>query len=210
MPCPICASSSLTEIRCTNPDGIFYDCFDCGCLFRDPATFVDWSEEKNRYLNHENSVDDPGYVQYGKKLTDFLETYPKDLKILDFGCGAAELIKAIVGHQHQVSSYDPHFYPDQSVLLNKYDVVIASEVAEHFTNPAQSWRQISQLLKKTSSLLIVRTQPFLDHFDLQSWYYRRDPTHVVFYRIKTLDYISSKFDLGLMSMKDSNIFLFVK
>lgn len=215
MNCPICASNIDKTIRCTQPEGIFFDCEICGAIIRDPMTHVPFSEEKSRYLNHENSVENIGYLDYGRKVTDLVIEHPRyshhsKFKILDFGSGAAELVKALLGDQHQVSSYDPHFFPDNKLLQDNYDVIIASEVVEHFNHPGQEWNLVSRLLKKDTSLLVVRTQPFLDHLSLQDWYYRRDPTHVIFYRLKTLDYISGKFDLGQFEPKASNIFLFVK
>ena len=90
-----------------------------------------------------------------------------------------------------VDLYDPFFFPDENVFLKQYDFITCTETAEHFFEPAKEFETFDKLLKKHGWLgVMTNTLTTDDAFD--SWYYRRDPTHVVFYAKKTFEVIGKQ------------------
>ena len=59
---------------------------------------------------------------------------------------------------------------------------------EHFQEPAKEFRLLQKLLKKGGKLYcMTELLPKQDEF--RDWYYKNDPTHVVFYSEKNLIWI---------------------
>lgn len=88
--------------------------------------------------------------------------------------------------------YDSFFWPDPTPLKTTYDFIVASEVLEHFYQPMVDLELIWTCLKP-GAWLGVMTQIFTPETDFSSWYYRRDPTHVVFYSRQTFQWIATHF-----------------
>ena len=80
--------------------------------------------------------------------------------------------------------YDPFFQPDRAVLSRTYDFVTCTEVVEHFYNPADRFYELDSLLRP-GGWLGVMTCFQTDDARFANWHYRRDPTHVIFYREAT-------------------------
>ena len=107
-----------------------------------------------------------------------------------------------------VSLYDPYFYPSQTALSRTYDFITCTEVVEHLYEPAEVFRQLDQLLKPGGWLGVMTCfQTDDDRFD--NWHYRRDPTHVVFYRESTLALLADKFGWS-MAIPRKDVVLFRK
>ena len=87
--------------------------------------------------------------------------------------------------------YDPFFFADNAALQQSYDVITCTEVAEHFHRPKEEFDKLDQLLRPGGWLGIM-TCFQTDDERFSSWHYRRDPTHVVFYREATLRYIAAE------------------
>jgi len=89
-----------------------------------------------------------------------------------------------------IDIYDPYFYPDDSFLNKKYQFITCTEAAEHFYNPYEEFNTIDDLLEIGGWLGVMTN--FLDEsIKFKDWYYRKDPTHVVFYTEKTFKIIAS-------------------
>jgi hypothetical protein len=91
---------------------------------------------------------------------------------------------------HDARLYDPFFHPDPAALALRYDAVTCSEVVEHCHRPADEFDRLGALLRP-GGWLAVMTCFQTDDFRFAGWYYRRDPTHVVFYREQTLARIAA-------------------
>lgn len=78
-------------------------------------------------------------------------------------------------HPAQLPSDDP------IVLADTYDFISCTEVVEHFHRPADEFRRPDRLLA-SGGWLAVMTCLQTDDTRFANWHYRRDPTHVVFYR----------------------------
>ena len=84
-----------------------------------------------------------------------------------------------------------HFFPNKEIFKKKYDFITCTETAEHFFNPKKEFDLINSLLNKGGWLGVMTS--FLTTSEVfDSWYYRRDPTHVVFYAEETFDVIAQQ------------------
>jgi 2-polyprenyl-3-methyl-5-hydroxy-6-metoxy-1,4-benzoquinol methylase len=181
-------SSFITKDRKT-----YWQCSHCSVKFLDQAFFIDEDAEKGRYLEHHNEIGDPAYLKFLSKLSEPLMAKLKsDDRGLDFGCGhgpaLAEMLKA---KGYDMDLYDPFFYPNKEIFSKKYNFITCTETAEHFFNPNKEFKTFDALLLPDAWLGVMTT--FLTEDKLfENWYYRRDPTHVVFYSQKTFEVIAEQ------------------
>lgn len=149
------------------------------------------ADEKAVYTLHDNNPDDPGYRRFLSRLGNpLLERLLPGSSGLDFGCGPGPALARMLEESGmKMSLYDPYFYPDTSILDQRYDFITCTEVIEHLYNPAQVFRQLDSLLLP-GGLLGVMTCFQTDDDRFANWHYRRDPTHVVFYRQATLEWLA--------------------
>jgi hypothetical protein len=167
-------------------------------------------EESARYGHHQNHANE-GYKNFLNRLLIPLKTFlPSSFNALDFGCGPgpvlAEMLKEVGA---SASLYDPQFFPEESVLNNSYEVVTCTEVVEHFKRPKKSWDILVGRVK-TNGLLAVMTQLIEDHTDYQKWWYKNDPTHVVFYSRETMHFLAEKYGLEILYNDDQSVVIFRK
>ena len=89
-------------------------------------------------------------------------------------------------------NYDKFFSDDSAVLSRKYDFVICTEVLEHLRRPSDDLAQIDAMLE-LGGVLGVMTGVLEDDATFENWWYRRDFTHICFYRPETLAWIARRF-----------------
>jgi 2-polyprenyl-3-methyl-5-hydroxy-6-metoxy-1,4-benzoquinol methylase len=149
------------------------------------------ADEKAVYTLHDNNLGDPGYRTFLSRLaTPLLKRIPPGSSGLDFGCGPGPaLAQMLEGSGMRMALYDPYFYPDTAVLDRRYDFITCTEVIEHLYHPARVFRQLEALLSP-GGILGVMTCFQTDDARFDNWHYRRDPTHVVFYRQATLQWLA--------------------
>jgi len=169
-------------------------CEKCRATLLDPAHWLLPEEEFKLYRKHNNDSTDRGYQKFLSKLAKpLLAKLVPSQNGLDYGCGPGPVLAEILTDAgHQMSLFDPFFYPDKSVLEKTYDFITCTESIEHFHRPAEEFARFNQMLRYGGWLGIMTCfQTDDDRFS--SWHYRRDPTHVTFYRETTLRYIAAKF-----------------
>ncbi|MDC1110021.1 class I SAM-dependent methyltransferase [Gammaproteobacteria bacterium] len=159
----------------------------------DKSFFIDPVEEEQRYLEHNNKIDDKQYRAFLSKLSEPLkEKLSLGSYGLDFGCGTGPaLADMLTKDGFMVALYDPFFYPDEGVLSQQYDFITCTETAEHFYDPFKEFNALNDLLKP-GGWLGVMTSFLTSDEKFENWYYRRDPTHVTFYCEKTFQVIASQ------------------
>ncbi len=164
----------------------------CEARFLDPRHRPSRQVEFSHYLHHENNSDDPGYRRFLSKLAEpLIARLPARSHGLDYGCGPGPVLAAILRESgHAVALFDPFFYPDPAPLRPGYDFVTCSETAEHFHRPAAEFDRLITLVRP-GGWLAVMTCFQTDDALFADWHYRRDPTHVVFYREETLRYLAA-------------------
>ena len=188
-PCPVCLNQRTRHFL-TVDHQVYWRCRQCQATFLDPEQRPDADTEKAEYDRHENHPDDPSYRRFLATLaTPLLERLAPGSKGLDFGCGPGPALAAMLEESgHRVSVYDPYYFPDQDALERQYDFVTATEVVEHLHDPAGTLELIDRLVRPGGWIGIM-TRFQTDDARFANWHYRRDPTHVVFYRIATFRWL---------------------
>ncbi len=166
-------------------------CTHCMATILNPAQWLSPEMEYAQYIEHENSPTDGGYRKFLSKLTTpLLKKLAPGQTGLDYGCGPGPVLAQMLSETgHNVSLFDPFFSPDQNVLDKNYDFIACTETIEHFHRPAEEFTRLDQMLRPGGWLAIM-TCFQTDDSRFSSWHYRRDPTHVVFYRETTLRHIA--------------------
>jgi ribosomal protein L37AE/L43A len=190
--CPVCrapAPQRFLSIRGRD----YWRCGTCEARFIDPRQRPTRQDEYAHYLHHENDPDDPRYRRFLAKLVDPLRARLRPgLSGLDYGCGARPALVAMLREAGQdVALYDPFFHPDPAPLQRSYDFITCTEVAEHFHRPADEFDRLGQMLKPGGWLAVMTCFQTVDS-RFADWRYRRDPTHVVFYREASLRMIAAQ------------------
>jgi hypothetical protein len=169
-------------------------CNHCMATILSPAQWLSSKAEYAQYIEHENSPTDDGYRKFLSKLiTPLLKKLTPGQTGLDYGCGPGPVLAQMLSEAgHNVSLFDPLFFPDQHLFDQNYDFITCTETIEHFHRPAEEFSRLNQMLRPGGWLAIM-TCFQTDDSRFSSWHYRRDPTHVVFYRETTLRYIAKNF-----------------
>lgn len=190
MHCPVCEHTQCQAFQ-TVGDRIYLRCSVCLATFLDPELRPGPDAELDEYQKHQNTEADARYRLFLRKLSDpLLQRLPPSCRGLDYGCGPGPALAAMLRESgHTVAVYDPFFRPDSSVLSTSYDFITCTEVIEHFHQPASEFRRFDALLAPGGWLALM-TNFQTDDSRFASWHYRRDPTHVVFYRETTLRWLA--------------------
>ena len=190
--CIVCSSNQIESFM-TSDNLHYWQCNLCKTKFLDKQHYVNKSSERKRYLEHENIIEDKGYRAFLSKLANPLkDRLQLDAKGLDFGCGhGPALADMFAKDKYSIDLYDPFFFPNKEIFKKQYDFITCTEAAEHFFNPKKEFDLINSLLNK-NGWLGVMTSFLTTNEAFDSWYYRRDPTHVVFYAEETFSVIAQQ------------------
>lgn len=212
-PCPLCESTSTGLLyKGGKASGYrdFVHCTNCDLVFVPKSYFLDESAERERYLQHNNEVDDPDYRAFLARLYDELKPHLNaGSKGLDYGSGPGPALIAMMREDgFDVREYDPHFCPDESALNDTYDFVTCTETAEHFHDPKANFDLLHSILRPCGWLGLMTSM--LDNWDeFPDWYYHHDPTHVCFYSPKTMRWIADQYGYDVVFPRQ-NVVLFRK
>lgn len=191
--CPVCRASRLLPFRRVG-DHVYLRCPNCEATVMAAESRLTAEKEKNIYELHDNDPADAGYRRFLSKLAEpLMAQLPEGARGLDFGCGPGPaLAQMFTEAGFDMALYDPFFHPDLAALDGRYDFITCTEVVEHLHQPAEVLDQLDGLLKSGGWLGIMTCfQTDDDRFD--NWHYRRDPTHVVFYREATFQWLAEHY-----------------
>lgn len=180
--CPVCERGALQPFQ-TVQTRRYFRCPVCAATVLDPQQHPTLEQARAEYDRHQNAVDNAGYRAFFQPLVDRLAPrLPPGAQGLDFGCGPGPALAALLRERgFSVALYDPLYAPDTEVLGRHYDFITCTEVIEHLPRPAETVRQLRERLRPGGWLgLMTRFQTEDARF--AQWHYRRDPTHVVFFR----------------------------
>lgn len=191
MNCPLCQHQNNKPVKNVFSRQLFL-CNHCKLVFLDPGQFLCYEKERDRYLLHQNNIDDQGYINFLNRLVEPLTPLLNKEDIgLDYGCGPSPTLSILLEKKgFTCNNFDPIFFNNE--LRRNYDFICATECFEHFFYPANELKKISNLLRK-DGLLGIMTEFWNNEEQLKSWYYMKDPTHVCFYNIETFNYIADTF-----------------
>jgi len=197
-PCPVCAGPGRALMAVEGRD--YGACARCGARYLAPRHFPGRAAEAEYYALHDNRPDDPAYRRFLARLAGpLLAVLPAGASGLDYGCGPGPALAAMLREAgHRVALYDPVFAPDPAPLSARHDFVACTEVAEHFHRPGAEFDRLAGLLRP-GGWLAVMTCFQTDDARFAAWHYRRDPTHVVFYREETLRHVAAARGLSFHS-----------
>ncbi len=195
--CPLCSYQSNPADVLMSSNRSFIKCRQCWLIYALPQDLPNPQKEMQRYENHKNSIKDEGYVKFlNQAIEPALPYLQAESAILDYGCGPVPVLSQILKNKgYNCDNYDPFFYPQE--LNPPYHAVFSTEVFEHFHHPAKEIEKITDLLV-ANGVLVLMTEFYRDMDHFKNWWYTRDFTHVEFYHIKTIEYISRHFGYELL------------
>ncbi|MFO7951376.1 MAG: class I SAM-dependent methyltransferase [Bacillota bacterium] len=198
--CPLCGA--IADYFSTFREISYYRCNYCKSVFMDPADHLNFEDEKLRYDQHNNDVNDAGYRKFAKPIVDKIkEDYDHDHAGLDYGAGPGPVAAVLLEEEgfRKIERYDPFYWPDKKALQKKYDFIICCEVIEHLRFPSENFSLLRSLLLPGGSLYCM-TVLYDDSLDFEQWYYKNDPTHVFFYHRKALEWIKEKYNFNKLNV----------
>jgi hypothetical protein len=186
--CPLCNSSS--DIFYQNNKQLYYKCNNCFGIYVDKNTRPGWEDEKSRYEEHNNDVNDKKYQNFVSNITSaVMKDFTQNDKGLDFGAGTGPVISKILkDNNFSIAQYDPFFHNDPNLLKEKYNYIACCEVIEHFHNPKKEFNLLRKMLQQNGKLYCM-TDIYDESINFHKWYYKNDVTHVFIYHKKTILWI---------------------
>ena len=193
-PCVLCLAELSRQLE-TGDGKRYTDCARCGLIHLHPAHHPTAEEERAHYHTHENDPGDARYRAFLSRLADPLLTrLDPGAEGLDYGAGPGPTLSVMLAERgHPTAVYDPLFHPERGALERSYDFVACSETAEHFHRPREELTRLRGLLRPGGILAVMTVMypgPEPAGADFEVWWYRRDPTHVSFYRPRTFEWIA--------------------
>ena len=178
----------------------FAHCIHCDAYSKDPYQLLNELEEKNRYLLHDNTLDNAGYIQFLTPLAQIIKKHVShDSLGLDYGCGPVfALEKALDGYTH-LNHYDLFFHPNKEVFNTTYDYIVLSEVIEHLKRVDEVIKLCLQSLK-SNGMLFIQTLRHDDVKKIDAWWYTKEPTHIFFLSLQTFEFIATHYQLEIIEV----------
>ena len=208
MHCHIC-SQSTTSFTYEKTEMSYYHCEDCEYIFKSPKCYQDFDSQKERYNLHENNEEDAGYRAYFQRFLDF--TLPLVLNVkraLDFGCGKTTLLANMLEEINiECDVYDPIYHPDTSNDSKKYELIVLVEVFEHLHDPKKVFKSLINRLEEGGYLAIQTQFHPNDRALFKKWYYHQDPTHIVFFTVKTFKVLCDMYGCKVIEDNGKNMLL---
>ena len=183
--CRVCGRRTLRTLAVIDTL-TYWRCGTCQATLLADAHLPTRTDEQARYAQHNNDPNDKAYRTFLQRVSDpLLKRLPAAQEGLDYGCGPGPALAHILGDAgHTMQIYDPIFFPDTDPLERDYDFITCTEVVEHFHHPRAEFQQLDRVLRPGGTLAIM-TNFQTDDEQFANWHYRRDPTHVTFYREAT-------------------------
>ena len=191
MKCPICSQACKSFVD-KKFQLHYYHCSRCHSIFKSPDHYQAYDKQKERYDLHQNEDTSKGYQAYFKRFMEYILPLTGDPKsALDFGCGTTSLLAKMMREEGiDCDYYDPIYHPEISYKEKKYDLIVSVEVFEHLHHPKEVFGQLFSLLNE-EGYLAIQTQFHHDNIEqFLHWYYRLDPTHIIFFRPETFRYLA--------------------
>ncbi len=178
----------------------FFHCTACELIFKDEDSYVTEERELAQYQNHNNSFESSGYVQMFRDFIDAtVAPHKQNIKTaLEFGSGPGPVLSELLRQEgFRVDSYDKFFSPEKVYENKTYDLITSTEVIEHISDPLALFSFFSTHLKPGGYLALMTQFHDNTQEGFLKWWYRKDPTHITFYRPHTFKVLAEKFNFEL-------------
>jgi len=211
--CKICGAE-VEEFTSEKHSVTYLHCKNCEFIFKAEEDLLDEDGELERYLLHENSIEDERYLNFFRKFLD-QAVFKQNLignQVLDFGSGPEPVLAYLLKKEYdmEVDIYDLFFAPEKIYEGKKYDLITSTEVVEHLKNPLEYFKLFKKHLKEGGHLAIMTLFHDNDKEKFLNWHYLGDMSHISFYTPKTLEVISEKVGLSLVYVDDYRYSVFKK
>jgi len=210
--CKLCQSST-NSMKDVKKELIYYRCGTCGFVFLDDKHMLDKVEEKNKYDQHNNSLENEGYVQMFEDFIDLsVEPYRKHIQtVLEFGSGPEPVLSKLLERRgFEVDIYDLYYAPKKIYENKMYDLISSTEVFEHLQKPLEILEILAKHTNENGYIALMTKFPPQDDKEFLNWWYRRDPTHISFFTSKSFDVMAQKLGLKVLKTINENIVIFQK
>ena len=208
MNCKICKSTIQQDLVLKNARK-FYLCEHCDFVFLADEFLLSKEQEKARYDQHQNLESNQIYMKILEGFYSYaVKAHYSSGDLLDFGSGPKPVFAELLQDKGiEPDIYDVFYAPN--LPQRQYDFVASIETFEHFNQPLNEIKMISELLKKRAYLAVMTEfRPSLEVF--KAWRYKDDTTHVSFYSPKTFEYISELFGFKLIKHNDKGTIILQK
>jgi SAM-dependent methyltransferase len=212
--CILCNNSSvfpLEFIRTYKKPGhrSYIRCPECDLIFVPEVDHLSHAQEEARYNFHHNTISNEGYVNHFNEMISLVQKYCPDVNsVLDYGCGPGPVLAELLKRNgFKCDIYDPIFFP--VFPSNSYDLVISTEVFEHFRDVRTELERVISLVR-SGGYLAIMTLLHDPISNFEEWWYQSDPTHICFFSKKTFDWISGKYGIMVMFTNFKNIMILKK
>jgi hypothetical protein len=207
---------------CQGPVTAFYDdymqcetfhCSGCELIFKDDHAVVSEEKELKVYQQHNNSEENLGYVAMFQDFIDkSVAPYKEQIKsALDFGSGPSPVLaKMLVRERFETDIYDKFFSPEKVFEGKRYDLITSTEVLEHIGDVHGVMRLFTQHLNPGGYLALMTQFHDNTREHYLNWWYRRDPTHIVFYRPESFAVLAKQYGMTLRYHDSKKIVLLQK
>ena len=205
--CPLCADKNTSHyFQDTIRD--YWQCANCKLVFVDDSQHVNETDEKLRYDQHKNSINDEGYCAFlGHLLEPLSERLPDSAEGLDFGCGPGPTLNVMMAEAGwSMDIYDPFYYDNKIIFDRRYDFITATEVVEHIYQPGTCLDRLWAMLNSGGTLALM-TKLVTDKQAFMGWHYKNDPTHVCFYSQQTFNFLADRWQAEVEFVANDVIFL---
>lgn len=198
--CPLC--SSYGSVFYDKKNLLYYQCINCSGIFLDKKYWLSAQNEKERYLEHNNDIEDKRYQKFVSPITSaILNDFNTQHTGLDFGAGTGPVItKLMRDENYQIKEYDPFFHNYPDLLNSNYDYIAICEVMEHFHNPHFEFERLFKMLKRNGKLYCY-THLYDTSITFHNWYYMNDITHVFIYHKNSIEWIKNEFGFSSFTIK---------
>ncbi len=200
-PCPVCGSTPEAfedaQLGCLS-----FHCPHCELIFKSPACFPDEAAELKKYREHNNSLENEGYVRMFETFIDYTLSHTRTpvRRVLDFGSGPTPVLAELLRRRgFSVDIYDKYFAPDPLAENARYDLVTSTEVIEHIADPLGVTKMLANRLVPGGTLALMTQFHDNDTAAYLKWWYRRDPTHLCFFTPRTFEIIAEKSGLEIVT-----------
>ncbi|VVB95293.1 Ubiquinone biosynthesis O-methyltransferase [uncultured archaeon] len=209
--CSLCNSESVIPLKFSKSTGkrknrTFMRCQNCDLIFVPESFHLAPEEESARYRLHDNTLLNEGYVGMFLEKISLIHKYCLGINsVLDYGCGPEPVLSELMKKGgFGCDFYDPYFFP--AFPECSYDLVISTEVFEHFRDVRAEISKIIQLLNPGGFLAIMTS--FHDPIvDFESWWYLGDPTHICFFSMRTFEWVSKQFGFKIVYTNRKNFII---
>lgn len=210
--CKICQASS-NVIHDSKKELIYYRCSACGFVSLDDVFMVDEVREKKQYDQHENGLENEGYVQMFEAFMDVsIVPYLENIETaLEFGSGPGPVLSTLLERKGlKVDIYDLYYAPKKVYEGKKYDLITSTEVFEHLQKPLDILALLVKHLNSNGYIVLMTKFPPKEDEAFLAWWYRRDPTHISFFTPKSFEVMAEKVGLKVLQTINDNIVVFQK